>query len=159
METWKPIAFTGGKYEVSDLGRVRNAERGELHRPWLRSGYPTVNLRLDGKRHFRAVHVLVLEAFAGARPKGHHAAHLDGNRANVVLSNLSWVTQSENEAHKIAHGSHSNGAAARRRKFTDRQVEIIRELAAEGVPQTRLAELLGVPDSTVSLIIKRRSYA
>jgi hypothetical protein len=105
IEAWLPIAGFGGVYEVSNLGRVRSP-RGVLKATPASTGYPTAMLYLDGVRHPRTVHSLVLEAFIGARPEGAVARHLDGSRANNHVDNLQWGTPRENVLDTIRHGRH-----------------------------------------------------
>lgn len=108
MEIWKPIPGYEGLYEVSDCGRVRRmagsrdckvtrirATHDDTH------GYPHIALYRDNKEKRCKVHLLVLLAFVGPRPSGKQTNHKDGNRANPHLSNLEYVTPSENERHKI----------------------------------------------------------
>jgi hypothetical protein len=55
-----------------------------------------VNLTRDAQSHIRMVHNLVLEAFAGPRPEGHEADHIDFDRANNRLENLRWLPRNKN---------------------------------------------------------------
>ena len=73
-------------------------------------GYPTVGLHRDGKRHFRLVHRLVLQAFVGHCPKGMECRHLDGDQINNRLENLQWGTRTENMADMIRHGKSKKGS-------------------------------------------------
>lgn len=120
VETWKPVVGYEGKYEVSDLGRVRSVTRtitqlgrggvpfsrgvvGRVLRPGVASnGYPTVAI---GRYNTRTVHSLVAEAFLGPCPAGCEVLHLDGTRTNSVLSNLRYGTRSENIYDAVRNGS------------------------------------------------------
>lgn len=74
-------------------------------------GYLRVLLRRDdGRRIFRDIHRLVAEAFIGPCPEGHQVRHMDGNRTNSVLSNLTYGTCRDNQLDSIAHGTHANAA-------------------------------------------------
>lgn len=58
----------------------------------------------DGKRHRYSVHRLILENFKPVENMDKmQVNHIDGNKWNNKLSNLEWVTCSENNkhAHKI----------------------------------------------------------
>jgi hypothetical protein len=109
-------------YEVSELGEVRRVTPTS-HKsravPFLlkaspnSTGYPTVHLTRDkiSKTHY--VHTLVATAFLGHRPSpDHQVAHLDGTRTNNAAINLKWVSQSENEAQKLGHGTAKTGENA-----------------------------------------------
>jgi len=117
METWKPIRIAPD-YEVSSLGRVRRAVPDKCGRrqkvlsqsPCGRTGYPRVNLFVDGKRIVRYVHPLVCEAFHGKRPsRTHQAAHYDGSKDNNTADNLRWATPLENAQDSIRHGTRPKG--------------------------------------------------
>lgn len=105
---WRQIPGFEGFYEVSDCGRVRRMA-GSIGCPRTRvrathddgHGYPHVALYKGNKEKRCKVHLLVLLAFVGPRPPDKQTNHKDGNRANAHLSNLEYVTPSENERHKI----------------------------------------------------------
>jgi predicted DNA-binding protein (UPF0251 family) len=135
------------------------------------------------------VHVLVLEAFVGPRPPEHEGAHLNGNPGDNRPSNLAWVTSAENKRHSLLHGTFAvgdrNGARQHperlargerqgaythpetvrrgeqhhRAKLTAEQVIAMREAAARGVPQHRLAELYQLNRRTVQRIVHRLAWA
>lgn len=118
-EEWRPVVGFEGLYEVSDHGRVRSLDHfvdlsngrrrrapGRVLKPWDSEGYPKVGLTFEGRKRRALVHVLVLEAFVGARPEGAACCHNDGNRQNSRLSNLRWGTYSENNFDLVRHGTH-----------------------------------------------------
>lgn len=105
-EKWAPISGFEGRYEVSSLGRVRSLPRrrskGGYLKPWLRSGYETVDIA----RRLSLVHRLVAEAFLPPRLPGQSVVrHINGDRLDNRSVNLAWGTQSDNELDKIAHGT------------------------------------------------------
>lgn len=118
MEEWRDIKGFEGRYQVSNLGRVKSLRRvtqlnGRVRtEPELimavtyRAGYPTLILRKDGKRYSRQVHRLVAEAFL-PNPKGLPIInHKDETRTNNCVENLEWCTQQHNirwSAHKKRH--------------------------------------------------------
>jgi hypothetical protein len=86
-ERWRPIA--GHNLEVSDLGRIRDAQTKRIcETPGPdKDGY--VRFRLNGRKLF--VHTLVLQAFVGPRPSHSHCCrHLNGDPADNRLENLVW---------------------------------------------------------------------
>lgn len=100
---WKSVVGYEGLYEVSDFGRVRSL-RGKTPRV-LRvnktsNGYIHVGLVGRGgaknRRRWLSVHRLVAEAFIGECPEGREVNHKDENKANNCVSNLEYVTRSEN---------------------------------------------------------------
>lgn len=97
-EIWKPINnYT--KYEVSNLGRVRNKKTGKVLKSVTNShGYKIVCLYNEKGKTFR-VHRLVLNAFTN--PSELQVNHIDEDKTNNRLENLEWVTCKEN----INHGT------------------------------------------------------
>lgn len=68
-------------------------------------GYMQVTLSVEGKHVTRRVYKLVALAYLGEPPfPGAHVRHLDGNKLNVLASNLAWGTSLENELDKKRHG-------------------------------------------------------
>lgn len=105
---WKDLPGWNGIYQVSSRGDVCRVD-GKTVSCWLTpNGYRQVNLHQSGRRPSkRAIHVLVLTAFAGPRPTPKTVArHLDGNKSNNSISNLRWGTQSQNLYDSIDHGNH-----------------------------------------------------
>jgi hypothetical protein len=69
-------------------------------------GYLKVNLVVKDGIETMRVHSLVLLAFKGLPgQKSNQARHLDGNKKNNALSNLSWGSYTENNRDKIRHGT------------------------------------------------------
>jgi len=124
-ETWKPIPGFEGKYEVSDLGRVkslpRTIQRGGhnyrirgqiLKQTPDKAGRLLVGLYPGsvrrGKLHF--VHRLVLEAFVGPRPEGMVCCHHNDVSTDNRLCNLRWDTMSANNYDKVRNGGDHNAS-------------------------------------------------
>jgi hypothetical protein len=149
---WRPVVGFEGLYSVSNLGDVRSEPRtcatkaggtrpvvACLLRPTLGTrGYPCVTLFINGKRHYKRVHLLVLEAFIGPQPAGTEGAHNDGNPLNCEAANLRWDTHQGNVADKERHGTLRRGNAHARSKLSEEQVRairqdqrLLREIAAE----------------------------
>ena len=117
---YRPIPGVIG-YEAGSDGSVRSVGRlivkrdgkggtytacleAHILKPWLAgSGYHYVRLGQDGPQS--SVHRFVCIAFHGLPPVGKEVAHLDGDGLNNAADNLAWVTHSENEKHKQAHGT------------------------------------------------------
>lgn len=68
-------------------------------------GYPSVRLIVNGRRKRIAVHTLMAIAFFGPRPSPlHDVRHLNGDKTQNNVSNLSWGTRSQNAKDRTDHG-------------------------------------------------------
>lgn len=117
---WKPVKGYEGFYEVSDNGDARGVDREiktnirnvtvrlkkgkPLSKNLKSNGYFTVDLCKDGKVKTTLVHRIVAEAFL-PNPDGlRFVNHKDSDRKNNKVTNLEWVTSSENRRHGIDKG-------------------------------------------------------
>jgi hypothetical protein len=166
-EIWKPVPGYEGRYEVSDLGRVRSLDReiicmGEIKGSYVSrkkgrvlrpgpSNYGHLSVVL-GRGKTRMVHELVLRAFVGEPPDKHECCHNNGDPTDNRLSNLRWGTRSENSVDAVKHGS--------RGKLTAAQVREIRQRLATCAhgDQTKLAAEYGVSLCTINSIKFNRIY-
>lgn len=170
FERWLPIAGYEGWYEVSDQGRVRRIAPGrstEINHVLTASpnnhGYCVLRLFKHGKFKTCSMHVLVASHFIGERPAGHEINHIDGNRSNNRLSNLEYVTVSQNRYHaldvlggreRVARGSQRWNA-----RLTEADVEYIREQVGSGkTRQAEIARRYGVSDSAIYCIMKGKTW-
>ncbi len=100
-EIWRSIN-NHTNYEVSCFGRVRNATTGRILKPTLRaSGYYRVCL-CKGKKGFDyLIHRLVAQEFI-VNPEGKpNVDHIDHDTKNNFVSNLRWVSQSQNNMNSL----------------------------------------------------------
>lgn len=97
-EVWKPMTEFPELYKVSNLGRVASY-RKVLAQSKINSGYLRVTLKINGEAINRLVHRVVAEAFLPNLENKREVNHIDGNRLNNNLTNLEWVTSSENKKH------------------------------------------------------------
>jgi predicted XRE-type DNA-binding protein len=162
-ERWLPVAGYEGRYEVSDLGRVRSllGETRVLAPLDNGAGYKQYSLcRAGGKIQKVYAHKAVLEAFVGPRPHKYHACHEDNNRANNRLDNLRWDTCSNNHADKRKHGTNPRGESHMWSKLSSDSVIEIKRLLREGrLSQPKIASMFGVQQSHVSAIKMGKAWA
>lgn len=160
LETWRPVIGYEGRYEVSDLGRVRSLDYYRkgitvVMRTSRKKWYPTVSLFKDNIERSYSVHSLVAEAFLGPRPDKWEVNHKDGVKNNNALENLEYVTSQRNKIHAIEMGLKKvqRGKDASRVKLTENQVREIRRLVNGGMMQKEVAPLFGIHKSNVSAIM------
>lgn len=153
-ETWRPVRGLEGTYAVSSDGRLRReagsarTPRRRLLRPCVKdTGCEYVDLSLRGRRQRRYVHDVVSEAFMGRRPAGHVVHHVDGNKRNNTVENLTYVTSGENQRLAYAAGAKPRvrlyGASNPGARLTDRQVREIRRRIANGSAGAAVATRYG----------------
>lgn len=107
QEIWKDIKDYEGLYQVSNFGNVKSLPRktnnqynkGIIMKQMIYRGYSKVQLNKNGKIKWFAVHRLVAQAFLPNLDNKPQVNHIDGNKLNNNLSNLEWVTGSENQLH------------------------------------------------------------
>ena len=88
------------KYEVSNLGRVRNIKSGRILKPYLNhNGYLMHCLYGYDKRKNLLLHRIIATAFIDNPEKKPQINHIDENKLNNDLSNLEWCTERENAIH------------------------------------------------------------
>ena len=88
------------KYEVSNLGRVRNMKNGRVLKPKLnKNGYLRHCLSENNKQKFLYLHRIIATAFIDNPEKKPCVNHIDENKTNNDLSNLEWCSVRENNIH------------------------------------------------------------
>lgn len=114
-EQWANVIGYEDSYMVSNYGRVRSKnmrvwggrtfyeKKGRILKPGLGgTGYYTVSL--SGKTH--KVAVLVANAFIDNKNGLDVVNHIDGDKTNDCVSNLEWVSYSQNSQHAYNSGLH-----------------------------------------------------
>lgn len=113
MEKWREIDGFGGRYLVSNFGRVYS----NIRECFLSNkknngfGYNIVSLSFEGKPVNKYVHRLVAEHFLDFSSKP-CVNHIDGNKSNNCANNLEWCTIPENNNHypgKVYYVTHPEG--------------------------------------------------
>lgn len=137
MTKWVEIDGTSGCYSVSSCGEVRSEDRIVMHRgfPSLRKGKRLSQFKTGTKRNYlkveifgkaKAVHRLVAEAFIPNPENKPEVNHKDGNTFNNDISNLEWVTSSENVKHALETGLLLRGVGIGCHN-TKRQVDVYKD--------------------------------
>jgi hypothetical protein len=113
---------------------------------------------IDGK--MRLVHRVAWEFQRGPIPAGKCVLHRCDVPRCVNADHLYIGTQADNARDRNARGreAHLAGTANGNARLTERKVEIIRRLHARGVTQFDLADLCGVSQSTISLIVLGKGW-
>lgn len=146
-------------YEVSNLGRIRKADTKQICKLYrMRGGYLKMNFYDDGVVHSRLVHRVVMAAFVG--PSKMQVNHIDGDKTNNKLSNLEYVTQSENIKHGFRTGLYTNmGEQNPSAKLNWDKVDEIRLLAQlKTYTHKQIAEKFGVGQTAITNIVRGQKW-
>lgn len=96
----KDIPNYEGQYAGTDDGRIWSYKTNRFLKPADNGqGYLYVSLTKDGKSTSKRVNVLIAETFLGEPPadgRKYIVDHIDGNSYNNEISNLQYITHSEN---------------------------------------------------------------
>lgn len=131
----------------------------ELRPKTMRYGHKQVTLRKDRISHFRNVHQLVLETFAGPRPPGKIACHGPNGTADNSLSNLSWQTYKQNTLDRLRDGTDNRGTKHSLAKLSVSDVREIRRLYQRGgISQQKIADRFKIDQTHVSEIVRRKEW-
>ncbi len=159
MVEWRPVVDYEGYYEVSDNGQLRTVDRNFIrtngrsmrlqshlctaipHHKW---GYYQCSLTDHRGRKTKMVHCLVAASFIGPRPEGHQVNHKDGDKSNNQLSNLEYVTPSQNVRHTHRVLKVQQGDGHWRSTLCARDIPTIRQLIASGEPLSVIGRKYGV---------------
>lgn len=147
-ENEKWIAVNNEGYFVSDQGRIRHEKRvlsGSLHN----DGY--IFATIHGKQS--PVHRLIAMAFIPNPDNLPEVNHKDGNKQNNFVSNLEWVTRSDNQIHAIRNGLQPVKTQTYKGKFTEEQRKEIKRLWDSGNSKRELANMFGVSHTCICDII------
>ena len=116
-EIWKDIAGYEGKYQVSNLGRVRSLPRTfldvngrrqifkgcVLKRILRKNGYMVVTFYGSGKFHQMMIHRLVAGAFIPNPNNLPMINHKDEDKTNNHVDNLEWCSAQYNSTYNNIH--------------------------------------------------------
>ena len=177
QEVWKDIKGMEGCYQISNKGRVKALERvvlrsvnGNIHiKEHIvkgskdTKGYLQLDARVDGKRIVKLIHRLVAEAFIDNPNKYEQVNHKDGNKLNNDVSNLEWVTATENIRHACRTGLHkpNYGVEHGNHKLTNDAVRYIRanyKLGDKEFGAKALAKKFNVTTTPILLVAKGKSW-
>lgn len=112
-EIWKDIDGFEGRYQVSNFGNIKSVDKyiitrkaynqrrnGILRKLQVsKNNYIFISLKKEGKQYNKYIHRLVAQAFIHNPENKCEINHIDCDKSNNHVSNLEWVTSSENKKH------------------------------------------------------------
>ena len=167
MEIWKNIYHNGIITDklVSNKGRVKNTLGKELKLADNGAGYFTAAVfsykDSDGKwrSHRNYIHRLVAEYFIDNPSNLPQVNHKDCDKSNNCVSNLEWISKSENILH-----AHVQGRMSKRSENADitiltveQVIELYTSVVRDNIGISEKARQMSLPRTTASSIINKRS--
>lgn len=169
-EEWRDIPNFEG-YQVSSLGRVRGIDRlcgnrpgvtkGKILKPFRnKRGYLEVNLYNNSKSTAKIIHRLVAKAFISNDFNKPQVNHIDGNKLNNEVSNLEWMSNSENQLHAYSLGLQPSRAGENnvKAKITDKSVTELKVLYNSGKTIVDISNIMNINVSIIRNIIYGRTW-
>lgn len=105
MEDWKDVEGYEGKYQVSNLGKIKSTnynntgKERELKPKVNKQGYLEVKLSIHNKTKDFMLNRLVIETFLGCKlTKNDIAMYKDNDKTNNSLDNLYLITRGQRQA-------------------------------------------------------------
>ena len=108
MEMWKNIELLGNNYSASNIGNLKNNKTGRILKTFNYKGYRKKTFNYNGKTYAFFVHRLVLKAFNPIENMDNEIQvhHINHNRIDNRVENLTWVTNKENQQLKPKYKSY-----------------------------------------------------
>lgn len=152
----KSLDFLGfSNYTVSESGEVMRVGSKVLNQHKKEDGYITVSIYSDDKKHTTLrVHRLVALAFIPEIEGKPHVNHKDGNKENNHVSNLEWVSRSENMLHAHETGLFIN----RPRSIPNEVVHEMCKMFEQGIKPVDVAKVLQVDVVIAHNITRGKTY-
>lgn len=116
---WRDVVGFEGLYEVNSEGQIKSLDKLSPH--WKggirnikgkiltgtldKDGYKVVSLSLNGVKKIHKIHRLVAECFIENPSNKETVNHINGIKADNLVSNLEWNTHRENSIHRSLFSS------------------------------------------------------
>ena len=139
------------EYFITESGEVFNNKGKKLKLQLNQDGYLVVNLRKGGKYFHKRVNRLVAEAFIPNPNNLPVVNHIDHVRDNNDVSNLEWVTVSDNKI-KSVENSYMNGKNAA--TISEADAHKVCRLIEQNLRNKEIADIVG---TTINVVTKIRS--
>lgn len=142
------------EYSVYDDGKIISKFGKVLNPTKTKAGYYIVNLHINNKRKKMYVHRIIALCYIPNPDNKKTINHINGDKSNNSVSNLEWLTASENTKHAWSSGLNNNAF-----KLNKKQVDEIRYLYKTTKTSHRLLALrYKVTHSQIYSIVNNKSW-
>lgn len=158
-DVWADIIYAPDTYKISTNGIVFSKKRNLVKKPYIdRWGYECYCLWVGGKlKNFKTHRLLAIHFLKTEKPESLTVNHKDGNKRNNSLSNLEWMSASENVKHAFRTGLIKN-LLPRNKKIKNDDVKTIKSLRLSGLKLREIAIKYGITESNVSMICLGKTW-
>jgi hypothetical protein len=102
---WRHVPGFENVYAINPLGEIKRIETGKVLKAAIaKNGYYVVSLWKNNKGKTMYIHRMLAEVFIENPNNERTVNHIDGDKTNNDLSNLEWVSYSENNKHAYETG-------------------------------------------------------
>lgn len=163
VENWLDIP-DWNKYKISQNGEVFSKKRNKLLSVYFAENkYPRVSLCNGKQEKTFCVHRLVALAYIPNPDNKRAVNHKDGNKHNNNVSNLEWVTWSENQKHAVLNGlaivpNLGYGENHPASKLNNVDVAMIKVLLDNGFNTEQIAKRFNVHQTHISAIKLNKTW-
>lgn len=149
-----------GRIQTRFQSRYLTDEWRDLNPSISTTGYKRTMYTARNKRTYAEIHRLIATYFIFNPENKPQVNHISGIKTDNSLSNLEWVTRSENVKHAYDIGltKKRKGEAHGYSRLKEKNVIEIRGLAEGGLPNTEIAKLFKMSPSQIGLIVNRKSW-
>jgi len=152
------ITSFGVVYTIKKNGKVKYTQSEvDSH------GYHRIEICFTkAKKYYRCnvmLHRLVAMAFIPNPENKDEVNHIDGDKNNNHVSNLEWVTHSENMRHAYRNDLNHKGEANSQSVYTEKQIRhVCQLLQSNKLPKSEISENTGVALYTVDAILRKKKW-
>lgn len=157
-EIWKDMIGHENLYQISNLGNIYSKLVNRVVKSsYDDKGYKIRTHRANGKVYVTKVHRAVALAFLPNPENKPFVNHKNGIKDDNALTNLEWVTGSENQKHNVSMNPNRRGVGHSSSKLSEEDVKYIRQ-NPDKLDQSSLARKFGLHQSRISEIKNGRTY-
>lgn len=156
IEIWKEVIGHEGKYEVSNLGKVRNIKRNTIQKGHeTTKGYLVVSI----SHKQTLLHRIIATAFVPNPDNKETVNHINGIKTDNRIENLEWLTNGENMAHASKLGLLSGkGQTSHNVILSESQVIEMRKQGNEGLKAKEIAANFNISVRQTHSILSGESW-